>query len=78
LPINLGEAEDQRFELSELAGRVFAPSASSQAVSATPGANRLEQALDLSKNVLDKAKRDQGNSLARPDPTSFASVYFKD
>jgi hypothetical protein len=25
--------------------------------------NRLEQGLDLSKNVLDKAKRDLGNSL---------------
>jgi hypothetical protein len=25
--------------------------------------NRLEQALDLSKNVLDQAKRDLGNSL---------------
>jgi len=24
--------------------------------------NRLERALDLSKNVLDKAKRDSGNS----------------
>ncbi len=27
--------------------------------------NRLEQALDLSKNVLDEAKRDLGNSLLR-------------
>jgi hypothetical protein len=25
--------------------------------------NRLEQALDLSKNILDQAKRDLGNSL---------------
>jgi hypothetical protein len=29
--------------------------------------NRLEQALDLSKNVLDKAKRDLGNSLLTID-----------
>jgi hypothetical protein len=29
--------------------------------------NRLEQALDLSKNVLDKAKRDLGNSLLKLD-----------
>jgi len=30
--------------------------------------NRLEQALDLSKNVLDQAKRDLGNSPSRFDP----------
>jgi hypothetical protein len=29
--------------------------------------NRLEQALDLSKNVLDKVKRDLGNSLLTID-----------
>jgi flagellar biosynthesis chaperone FliJ len=30
--------------------------------------NRLERVLDLSKNVLDKAKRDLGNSLSKADP----------
>jgi hypothetical protein len=52
LLINLGEAEDQRFELFEPEGRI---------------SNRLEQALDLSKNVLDQAKRDLGNSLQKFD-----------
>jgi hypothetical protein len=47
LLINLGEAEDQRFELFEPEGR---------------------EALDLSKNVLDQAKRDLGNSLILADP----------
>jgi hypothetical protein len=47
LPINLGEVEDQRFELSEPGGRVFK----------TPGTS-----LRLIKNVLDKVKRDLGNS----------------
>jgi hypothetical protein len=46
LRINLGEAEDQRFELFEPEGRVFARSEAWRA-------NRLEGALDLSKNVLD-------------------------
>jgi hypothetical protein len=36
--------------------------------------NRLEQALDLSKNVLDQAKRDLGNSLLRPDLEVFLSI----
>jgi hypothetical protein len=47
LLINLGEVEDKRFELYEPAGRVFK----------APGTN-----LRLIKNVLDKVKRDLGNS----------------
>jgi hypothetical protein len=61
LLINLGEAEDQRFELFEPEGRVFARSEAWRA-------NRLERALDLSKNVLDQAKRDLGNSPYTTDP----------
>jgi len=34
--------------------------------------NRLEQALDLSKNVLDQAKRDLGNSLSKAGPFVFS------
>jgi hypothetical protein len=33
--------------------------------------NRLEQALDLSKNVLDQAKRGLGNSPLRPGTPMF-------
>jgi hypothetical protein len=33
--------------------------------------NRLEQALDLSKNILDQAKRDLGNSLLKIDAGSL-------
>jgi hypothetical protein len=47
LLINLGEVEDKRFELSEPSGRVFK----------APGTS-----LRLIKNVLDKVKRDLGNS----------------
>jgi len=36
--------------------------------------NRLEQALDVSKNVLDKAKRDLGNSLLRTDMTQVLDL----
>lgn len=36
----------------------------------------LEQALDLSKNVLDQAKRDLGNSLLRPDPNFLCTILI--
>ena len=36
--------------------------------------NRLEQALDLSKNVLGQAKRDLGNSLYTFDTTGLEFV----
>jgi hypothetical protein len=51
LLINLGEVEDKRFELFEAGGRVFK----------APGTS-----LRWIKNVLDKVKRDLGNS-----PLSF-------
>jgi hypothetical protein len=51
LLINLGEVEDQRFELFEPGGRVFKAPATS---------------LRLIKNVLDKVKRDLGNSPSNP------------
>jgi hypothetical protein len=52
LLINLGEVEDKRFELFEPGERVFkAP----------------ETSLRLIKNVLDKVKRDLGNSPLRKD-----------
>jgi hypothetical protein len=35
--------------------------------------NRLEQALDLSKNVLDQAKRDLGNSPSTIKYSNFIS-----
>jgi hypothetical protein len=41
--------------------------------------NRLEQALDLSKNVLDKAKRDLGNSLIKFDENArshYHNIFF--
>jgi hypothetical protein len=40
--------------------------------------NRLEQALDLSKNVLDKAKRDLGNRplISNPDHPSEVSILL--
>jgi hypothetical protein len=50
LLINLGEVEDKRFELFEPSGRVFK----------APGTS-----LRLIKNVLDKVKRDLGNSPLR-------------
>ena len=45
--INLGEVKEKRFQLFEPEGRVW---------------NRLERALDLSKNVSEPAKNDLGNS----------------
>jgi hypothetical protein len=60
LLINLGEVEDKRFELSELAGRVFKAPATS---------------LRLIKNVLDKVKRDLGNRPSRIDAL-FAINFF--
>jgi hypothetical protein len=47
LLINLGEVENKRFKLSEPGGRVFK----------APGTS-----LRLIKNVLDKVKRELGNS----------------
>jgi hypothetical protein len=47
LPIRLGEAEDQGFELSELKGRVFK----------APGASPLDYKPVGSKPGLDQAKR---------------------
>ena len=38
---------------------------------ANPAGAGLEQALDLSENVLDQAKRDLGNSLCRSDTLLF-------
>jgi hypothetical protein len=38
--------------------------------------NRLEQALDLSKNVLDKAKRDLGNSPLIFNPSYLLYYSF--
>ncbi|MEE9566061.1 MAG: hypothetical protein V3W17_01030, partial [Desulfobacteria bacterium] len=35
--------------------------------------NRLEQAFDLSKNVLDQAKRDLGNSLSIFNPIRYSN-----
>jgi hypothetical protein len=52
LRIKLGEVEDKRFELSEPVGRIFK----------APGTS-----LRLIKNVLDKVKRDLGNSPFRFD-----------
>jgi hypothetical protein len=45
--INLGEVKEKRFQLFELEGEFW---------------NRLERALDLSKNVSEPAKNDSGNS----------------
>jgi hypothetical protein len=67
LLINLGEAEDQRFELCDL--NCLSPKGEFS--------NRLERALDLSKNVLDQAKRDLGNSLCRSDTLVFFSRLDK-
>jgi hypothetical protein len=38
--------------------------------------NRLERALDLSKNVLDQAKRDLGNSLLTFSPENDLIGYI--
>jgi hypothetical protein len=40
--------------------------------------NRLERALDLSKNVLDQAKRDLGNSLSTFDISIRKRLGFRE
>jgi DEAD/DEAH box helicase domain-containing protein len=66
LRINLGEVEDKRFGLSEPSGRVFK----------APGTS-----LRLIKNVLDKVKRDLGNSpskkeIDRTEKKVCANMHF--
>jgi hypothetical protein len=64
LRINLGEVENKRFDLSEPSGRVFK----------APGTS-----LRLIKNVLDKVKRDLGNSPLKTDihlQVNIAKIIF--
>jgi hypothetical protein len=55
--IKLGEAEDQRFELFESGGRVFARSASSQAVTRNHSARLPEPSLRFIKKRFRQSKK---------------------
>jgi hypothetical protein len=52
------------------------PTGNPKQILANPDKSGLEGALDLSKNVLDQAKRDFGNSLLKYRFNNFSKLYI--